>query len=201
MANDSKDAQYQLAIQQALVEHLIETGIIDQETFQETVNKWTHKMGLDPVQNPLSFIDQKPKASDVSAAAPSASGMKSKAAVKLLIVDNVKFIRDLIRSTLSNAGYGQFFEAENGYEAVEIFDRERPDIVISDIEMKGMNGLEALEKIRQIDTTTPVIIMTGNPTENYVKEAVQFGMTDFIAKPLDVNRLLDVIAKRLGQPA
>lgn len=200
MSDASKQDQYQQALQQALVEHLIDTGIIDAETFQESITKWQKKMGLEPQNKPLEFLQAKPKAQvKLPDEVDSFTGAKPKSVIKILLVDDVKFIRDLIRNTLSSQGYSHFIEGENGYEAVELFDAERPDLVISDIEMKGLNGLEALKKIRQIDKNVPVIIMTGNPTEDYVKHAVEFGMTDFVAKPIDVNRLMSVIEKRLGQ--
>lgn len=198
MSDQEKNDQYQQALQKALVEHLIDTGIIDSEMFQESVTKWQKKMGLEPQNKPLEFIHEKPK-SQLPTPADSFAGAKPKAVVKILLVDDVKFIRDLIRNTLASQGYSNFIEGENGYEAVEKFDEERPDLVISDIEMKGLNGLEALKKIREIDKNVPVIIMTGNPTEDYVKHAVEYGMTDFVAKPIDVNRLMAVIEKRLGQ--
>lgn len=200
MSDQEKNDQYQQALQKALVEHLIDSGIIDSDSFQETVTKWQKKMGLEPQNKPLEFIHEKPKA-QMPEQEDSFTGAKPKAVVKILLVDDVKFIRDLIRSTLSSQGYSNFIESENGYEAVEKFDEERPDLVISDIEMKGLNGLEALKKIREIDKNVPVIIMTGNPTEDYVKHAVEYGMTDFVAKPIDVNRLMAVIEKRLGQTA
>lgn len=198
MSDETKNQQYQLAMQQALIEHLIDTGIIDSETFKETMVKWQKKMGLDPINNPMDFVSKLPKPPALQPT-EAFSGSKPMSVTKILIVDNVKFIRDLIRSTLANQGYSHFFEGENGHEAFEMFQKEKPDIVIMDIEMKGMNGLDALREIRKEDKTTPVIIMTGNPTENYVKQAVEFGMTDFVAKPLDVNRLISVIQKRLGQ--
>jgi CheY-like chemotaxis protein len=198
MSDQDKKEHYQKALQQALIEHLIDTGIIDSETFQESVTKWQKKMGLEIQNKPLEFLHAKPKAQQPGGV-DSFVGAKPKSVIKILLVDDVKFIRDLIRSTLSSQGYSHFIEGSNGYEAVELFEAERPDIVISDIEMKGLNGLEALKKIRETDKNVPVIIMTGNPTEDYVKHAVEYGMTDFVAKPIDVNRLMSVIEKRLGQ--
>lgn len=198
MSDEAKNQQYQQAIQQALIEHLIDSGVIDSETFKETMVKWQKKLGLEPINNPLDFISKLPKPPEM-VSTESFSGSKPMSVTKIMIIDNVKFIRDLIRSTLANQGYSHFVEGENGQEAFELFQKEKPDIVIMDIEMKGMNGLDALREIRKEDKNTPVIIMTGNPTENYVKLAVEFGMTDFVAKPLDVNRLISVIQKRLGQ--
>ena len=181
-------------LQNALIEHLMETGIIDTEEFKHSVAKWRQKMGLEEGEDPLGFLSS--KVMPVMEEAP--AGEKSAAATTILLVDNVKFIRDLIKSTLASYGYHKFVEGENGYEAVELFNKHKPDLVMMDVEMKGMNGLEALREIRKTNKKTPVIIMTGNPTQDYVKMAVEFGMTDFVAKPLDVNRVLGVIQKLLG---
>jgi len=187
--NDASNGQgnRERAYLYALIDHLIDNGIMDVEEFRRSLQKWFKNLEVDGLGDPLGFLKPKPKIEVVDDLSP------PEHRYTVLIVDDLKFMRELIRSTLSANGFTIVAEAENGYEAVEKFKTHRPDIVITDIEMKGMNGLEVLNAIRAIDRNVPVIIMTGHPEREYVQKALSYGMTDFIVKPLDVNRLLAVL--------
>ncbi|MBI1388839.1 MAG: response regulator [bacterium] len=181
-----------LALQQALVKHLADTGIIDTDEFKREVGEFRKQMNLPDEDNPLAFLDD--NVVKHGAAAPERAAGKTR---KILIVDNVALIRNLIKNALMPHGDYLFVEAEDGREGVELFKRERPDMVLMDIEMGRTSGLEALKEIREVDKKTPVIIMTGNATPEYVSTAVKHGMTDFLAKPLEVDRILNLIGKFL----
>ncbi len=174
------------AFEYALAELLIDSGIISADDFKESLLKWQRKLGVETGEDPLSFLQITPPLTDYDL--PELPKPKT-----VMIVDDVKFIRDLIRTTLSMHGYTVVAEAENGWEALELFNKKHPNYVIMDIEMKGMNGLQALQDIRKIDKHVPVIIMTGNAKKEYLKEAKDHGMTDFLVKPIDVDRLLSVL--------
>ncbi len=181
---------------QSLINHLVESGVVDREEFSQTVLKWRKANGLDIQDDPLDFIDN-PEGMKVveSPSAQSSPKNDKEKNLKVLIVDNVPLVRNLVKNTLSQYGFHSFIEGENGLQAVDLVREESPDLVLMDIEMKGMNGLDALKEIRSFDTKTPVIIMTGNPTQEYVTEAIRYGMTDFLTKPLNVERILSVVGK------
>ena len=113
----------------------------------------------------------------------------------VLVVDDVPHIRSMIKSALKMNGYFVIAEADEGTKAVSLFTELQPDYVLMDIEMKGMNGLDALRQIRSFNKKVPVIIMTGNPDKDYLIEAMNYGSADFIVKPVDVNRLIKVMKK------
>jgi two-component system response regulator YesN len=116
---------------------------------------------------------------------------------RLLIIDDVSPVRQMIRKAIESYGITSIAEAESGLEGLIIFERFSPNIVLLDIEMKGMNGIEVLQKIRET-SSIPIIIMTGYPNKTYVQQALQYGMTDFLVKPIDINRLHTILFKSLG---
>ncbi len=174
----------------ALADVLINSGIIDTDDLRQTIIKWRKHMGVETQEEPLAFLAPKPVVPDEDQAISSPKTINT-----IMIVDDVVFIREMIKRTLILNGYNVVAEAGNGLEAVGIFHDVQPDLVLMDIEMKKMSGLDALRIIRETDTTTPVVIMTGNPKKNYLQEALKWGTTDFIIKPVDINRLLTVLKK------
>ncbi|RJP20426.1 MAG: response regulator [Candidatus Omnitrophota bacterium] len=184
--NAANPSEEQRAFEFALAELLIDTGIIGAEDFKRSLLKWRRKLGVDAAEDPLAFLQITPPVFDFMVPEPPRPKT-------VMIVDDVKFIRELIRTTVTMHGYSVIAEAQNGLEALELFKTKRPDCVIMDIEMKGMSGLQALHDIRKIDKKVTVILMTGNPKKEYLKEALDYQMTDFLVKPIDVNRLLAVL--------
>ena len=79
---------------------------------------------------------------------------------KILVVEDDKITRRLIKEILSRGGY-EVIEGEDGSQALELFKKEKPDLVITDYQMPVMNGLRLLSEIRNITTGTPVIMLTG----------------------------------------
>ena len=80
---------------------------------------------------------------------------------KILVVDDALFMRRVIRKNLEGSGYQDIEEACSGEEALELFSREKPDLVLLDITMPGMSGLEVLEEIRKKDPAAKVIMWAG----------------------------------------
>ena len=185
---DTSQSSDERAFQFALTELLIDSGIIGADEFKDSLVKWRKKLGVESLEAPLAFLARKPQPRRGEF-----PGLPVKKTV--LVVDDVQLVREMIKSALAQHGFTVIAEAENGTEALEMFRKKRPSFVLMDIEMKGMSGIEALRSIRKIDAKTPVIIMTGNPQREYVQQALECGMTDFIVKPLDVNRLLAVLGK------
>ncbi|MBC9070933.1 EAL domain-containing protein [Thauera sp. CAU 1555] len=111
--------------------------------------------------------------------------MNEKSSRKLLIVEDVPSTRMLIKGVLGKEGYNILL-AENGAEAVEIFEREHPDAVLMDVMMPVMDGFEACQRIRALDRDegTPIIMLTGAEDIDAISRAFEVGATDFITKPI-----------------
>ena len=119
---------------------------------------------------------------------------------KILIVDDAAFMRKVIREMLSKHGWTDLCEAVDGLDAVEKYEELHPDLVLLDITMPGMDGLEALRAIRRLDENARVVMCTAMGQESMVLEAVQAGIQDFIVKPFKEERLLKTVTAVLGQP-
>ena len=102
---------------------------------------------------------------------------------KILIVDDEQVIVRLLSMSLKSDGYVTF-SAFSGEEALEVFEKSDPDIVVTDIKMPGMDGLELLKKIKELDPEKEVIIVTGHGDIDSTITALQYGASDFINKPV-----------------
>ena len=117
---------------------------------------------------------------------------------KILVVDDAAFMRMMIKDSLSKNGYTNLVEAEDGAAAVEKYQSEHPDLVIMDITMPNLNGIQALQAIRAIDSNAKVIMCSAMGQESMVVEAIRFGALDFIVKPFKPDRFLQTVNKVLG---
>ncbi len=108
---------------------------------------------------------------------------------KILIVDDEAPIRRTLREILEFEQY-EIDEAADGQEGVAKVQREKYDVVIMDVKMPKMDGIEALERIQLLSPETPVIMVSGHGTIDTAVEAVKKGAFDFISKPPDLNRML-----------
>ena len=121
-------------------------------------------------------------------------------AKKILLVDDAAFMRKMIGDTLSKNGYTELFEAVDGVDAVEKFSEIGPDLVIMDITMPNMDGLEALKAIRAKDGNANVVMCSAMGQESMVMDAVRSGAKDFIVKPFKADRVLKTVTSILGNP-
>jgi two-component system nitrogen regulation response regulator NtrX len=117
---------------------------------------------------------------------------------RILVVDDEAEIRRSVRMILEYEGY-DVQEAASGPEGLAILEREAPDLVFLDIKMSGMDGLEALQRIRQTNESLPVVIISGHGTVSTAVEATKLGAFDFIEKPLASERVLVTIRNALDQ--
>jgi two-component system KDP operon response regulator KdpE len=106
----------------------------------------------------------------------------------LLVVDDEPQIRRTMRTTLSRSGY-DVIEAKNGQEAIEAVMRERPDLILLDINMPDMSGVEACNKIR-LSFDGPIIMVTVRSSERDKIEALNAGADDYVVKPFTMGELL-----------
>lgn len=119
---------------------------------------------------------------------------------KILVVDDAAFMRKVIKDTLSKSGYTELFEAVDGADAVEKFSEIHPDLVIMDITMPNMDGLEALKAIRGKDGNANVVMCSAMGQESMVIDAVRSGAKDFIVKPFKADRVLKTVNSIVGNP-
>lgn len=111
---------------------------------------------------------------------------------KILIVDDQDGVRRLLVELFKNDGYITLVAA-NGYEAVELVKREQPDLVLLDMKMPGIDGVETLRQIRQIDQDAKVIMMTAYGELELVQQSIALGAAEHITKPFDINTLRERI--------
>lgn len=118
---------------------------------------------------------------------------------KIMLVDDAAFMRMMLKNTLTQAGYSNFVEAQDGAEAVVKYDEEKPDLVVMDITMPNMDGLQALKKIRENDPGAKVIMCTAMGQESMVVEAIKSGAKDFVVKPFNAERITQTVNTILGK--
>ena len=119
-------------------------------------------------------------------------------AKNILICDDAAFMRMMIKDILTKNGYNVAGEAENGLKAVEKYNETKPDLVMMDITMPEMDGIQALKKIKEIDPGATVIMCSAMGQQAMVIEAIQSGAKDFIVKPFQADRVLEAIQKVVG---
>lgn len=103
--------------------------------------------------------------------------------IKILVIDDEEDIVRVLSISLRADGY-EVFQAFNGEEGLDVFENEAPDIVLTDIKMPGMSGIEVLQKIKERDNDSEVIIITGHGDIDNAIEALKYGASDFINKPV-----------------
>jgi two-component system chemotaxis response regulator CheY len=117
--------------------------------------------------------------------------------IKILIADDLKFIKLVLRDLVEKAGFRVVGEASNGEEAVELYQDERPDVVLMDITMPKVDGLTALKEILKIDPEAKVIMCSALGQQSLIVQALQLGAKDFIVKPFRDERVIASIKKIL----
>jgi two-component system chemotaxis response regulator CheY len=119
-------------------------------------------------------------------------------AINVLIVDDLAFIKIVLRDILEKSGFRVVGEASNGEEAITMYQDKRPDAVLMDITMPGMDGLTALKRIREIDPGARVIICSALGQQRLIVQAIQLGARDFIVKPFQPQRVISSLKKALN---
>ncbi len=117
---------------------------------------------------------------------------------KVLIVDDAAFFRMRLRKLLVASGH-VFSEAADGEKAIEAYKTESPDIVLMDVHMPVMNGLDALYEIMKLDNKAKVVMLSNVSQQETIMKALELGARNFVVKPFDEKNLLSVIGKVLSQ--
>ncbi|MDN5330935.1 MAG: two-component system, chemotaxis family, chemotaxis protein CheY [Tepidanaerobacteraceae bacterium] len=116
----------------------------------------------------------------------------------ILIVDDAAFMRMMIKDILTKNGFEVAGEAENGAVAVEKYRALKPSLVIMDITMPEMDGIEAVRKIKEIDPNAKIIMCSAMGQQAMVIDAIQAGARDFIVKPFQPDRVVEAVKKALS---
>jgi two-component system, response regulator, stage 0 sporulation protein F len=115
---------------------------------------------------------------------------------KILIVDDQYGIRILLNEVFQKEGY-KTFQAANGVQAIDIVKKHSPDIVLLDMKIPGMDGIEILKRLKVIDENIQVIIMTAYGELDMIQEAKDLGAITHFAKPFDIDEIRDAVKKHL----
>ena len=115
---------------------------------------------------------------------------------KLLVVDDENDICDFVKTFFKDRGF-HVFTALNGEEAISMAKKERPDLILLDIKMKGMDGLAALKHIKELDRSIKIIMVTAIEDQDKIHEAYKLGACDYITKPLILDYLEQTVLKNL----
>jgi DNA-binding NtrC family response regulator len=117
---------------------------------------------------------------------------------RILIIDDEKSIRRTLREILEYEAF-KVDEAADGQEGLAMAQKEKYDIILTDIKMPKMDGIEVLDRLMQLNVDTPIVMISGHGNIETAVEAVKKGAFDFIAKPLDLNRLLVTIRNAMDK--
>lgn len=117
---------------------------------------------------------------------------------KVLIVDDKNGIRVLLMEVFNNEGY-ETFQAPNGKTALEIVRKEAPDLVLLDMKIPGMDGLDILKHIKNIDSSIKVIMMTAYGELDMIKEATELGAIMHFTKPFDIDEMRQAVQQQLSE--
>ncbi len=114
--------------------------------------------------------------------------------ITILCVEDESDARDKLSGFLSK-NFGVVYSASDGIEGLEVFKTEKPDIIITDIQMPLMNGLEMAEEIRKENADVPIIITTGYDDEKYLVGSIDIGAMKYIKKPVDIKKLRSLLSE------
>ncbi len=117
---------------------------------------------------------------------------------KMLIVDDESDVREFARSFFRKRGI-EVLTASGGLQALDLIGKENPDLVLLDIRMEEMTGIEVLRRLRQSNAKTKIIMVTGVEEEETIKEANTLGVVSYIHKPLILEELEKIVLAQLKQ--
>lgn len=115
---------------------------------------------------------------------------------KILLVDDEDNIRFVYSEELKEEGY-EIISAANGIDALELFKQDRPDLVILDIQMPGLNGIEVLRRMKTLDASVPVILSSAYP--EFKQDLGAWASEEYIVKSSDIQQLKDAVQRFIGK--
>jgi two-component system, chemotaxis family, chemotaxis protein CheY len=111
----------------------------------------------------------------------------------VLLCDDALFMRTMLRGIVTAAGYEVLGEAENGKRAVELYRDVRPDIVVMDMVMPELSGVDAVRDIRRLDPGARIVMCSAMGQQQLVADALSAGASGFITKPFTASRVLEAL--------
>ena len=119
--------------------------------------------------------------------------------IKLIIVDDERVTRESLRDYIpwAELGIESVLTARNGTEALTLFESNRPNIVLTDIRMPKMDGIQLAERLREIEPRCKIVFLSGYADKEYLKRAIQLQATSYVEKPIDREDLLVKIRELL----
>lgn len=158
----------------------------------------THSTASTTEEHNLELIKETPKGNKRSAGMFSGQSMRG----GVLVIDDEPDVRKVVRLTLEKAGY-YVVEAEDGGQAIQVLNEgEHPmvlDVIMTDIRMPRINGLEAMTYFQREYPSVPLIVLTGFPDLEMAMELMKRGVTDYLVKPVEREKLTTAVANALGQ--
>lgn len=121
--------------------------------------------------------------------------------MKILLVDDSRTIRNIQKNTLASMGHADVLEASDGVEALAVLAAQRPDLVLVDWNMPNMDGITLIRKIRETDTTLPLIMVTTEAEKRRVMEALKAGVNNYVVKPFTAETLAEKIEQTMSRAA
>ncbi len=118
--------------------------------------------------------------------------------VKILIIEDSEFERGAIKNILNKNDYNDIVEAESAEKGLELYKSENPGIILLDLRLPGMDGLECLKKLKEINSGAKVIVVTIVGRKDSIDEAVRLGAKAYVLKPVTRDKLIPEIEKALG---
>jgi len=119
---------------------------------------------------------------------------------KILVIDDEQELLALMMELLKDEGY-QAFSATNGADGIRLNERENPGLIILDLRMPEMDGIETLRQIRKKDDKVKVIILTGYGSPDTIRDAADLDVSEYLSKPFENEQLLRIIGEILGRQA
>ncbi|MFW5768800.1 MAG: response regulator [Spirochaetota bacterium] len=113
----------------------------------------------------------------------------------MLITDDLKFMRQILRDILERNGFSIAAEAVDGQDAVQRYIQSRPDLVLMDITMPRMDGIQALRRIMETDPRARVVMCSALGQEKFIIRSIQLGARDFVVKPFSEERIVSALTK------
>lgn len=117
---------------------------------------------------------------------------------KILVVDDALFMRTMLKRILNEAGFADIVEAADGEAGCAAYEETHPDMVLLDISMPKMNGIDALKAIRKGDPDAKIVMCSAVGQEAMIIEAIENGAADFIVKPFKKEKIVEAVKKMLG---
>ncbi len=121
---------------------------------------------------------------------------------KLLLVDDELDFAFFLKSNIENSGNYEVVVANNGEDALGMFTEEKPDLVLLDIMMPGLDGVEVLRKLKGISSdgnNPPIVMLSAKRDTEAILESQKYGAVDYLMKPIEINKLLPIISRYINE--